>query len=211
MQQQLIEGRLVLATGEIFTGMAPAWQQGITFGEVVFNTGMTGYEETLTDPSYIGQIITFTYPILGNYGVADNKSWESNKIHPQGVICQTIYDQPYHYAKIQTFLDWLKQHNTPILFAVDTRALTKILRKHGVISGALVFNQDTPTSFPDTMATHWVKQVSCKQPHSYGQGKYKIILVDCGTKQNILNNLLKFDVTVKVVPFDYDYTNEEYD
>ena len=203
--------RLVLQSGEVFTGYAPQWQKNTTFGEVVFNTGMTGYEEALTDPSYSGQILIFTYPILGNYGISDGENFESDKIHVPGIICQTVFTTPEHHKKTKTFLDWLEVQNVPILIGVDTRALTKVIREHGVINGALVFDDSTPNSFPDSMAYNLVEQVSTKEVTTYGNGKYKIILVDCGLKFNILNSLLKYDVTVKVVPFDYDYSNEIYD
>lgn len=212
MLDRMIKGKLVLANGDVFHGYAPAWQANTAFGEVVFNTGMTGYEETLTDPSYSGQILTFTYPILGNYGVADSKHWESEKIHVKGMICQTLFDKPKHHQQTQTFLNWLEQQQTPILVGIDTRALTKVIRSHGVINGAMVFNDHiAPTEFPDSMQHNWVAEVSAKQATVHGQGRHKIILVDCGLKLNILHNLLKFDTTVKVVPFDYDYSNEDYD
>ena len=208
----MVPGKLVLANGDTFHGIAPSWQKGVVFGEVVFNTGMTGYEETLTDPSYSGQIITFTYPILGNYGIAGTTNLESDKIHVEGLICQNVHTHADHYAKTQDFLDWLEENQTPILIGVDTRSLTKVIRKSGVISGAFVFGDDpTPKTFPDSMAINWVEKVSRKTTETFGSGKYKIILVDCGLKLNILNNLLKFDTTIKVVPFDYDYTKEEYD
>ena len=212
MNSNLKAGALVLESGERFNGFAPLWQNKITFGEVVFNTGMTGYEETLTDPSYSGQILTFTFPIIGNYGVSDGNWWESRKIHVKGVICQSTFNAPYHYANIKPFLNWLETEKTPILLGIDTRALTKVIRQHGVINGAFVFDdKDLPQEFPDSMAVDWVKLVTANSITTHGTGKYKIILVDCGVKENILRNLLKFDTTVKIVPFDYDYTNEEYD
>ena len=206
----MLPATLVLENGDVFHGVAPQYQKDITFGEVVFNTGMTGYEETLTDPSYSGQILTLTYPIIGNYGVSSGDNWESRKIHVTGVICQATYDTPHHHANVRPFLEWLKSENIPILLGVDTRELTKVIRSHGVINGAFVYDDTIPTQFPDSMQTHWVDRVSCKEPTTHGTGKYKVILVDCGSKENILRNLLKFDTMVKVVPFDYDYTNEEY-
>lgn len=203
---------LVLENGDTFSGYAPAWQNETTFGEVVFNTGMTGYEETLTDPSYSGQILTFTFPIIGNYGTSCGKKWESEKIHVQGVICQSTYDIPSHYENIRPFLEWLEHERIPILLGVDTRELTKVIRNYGVINGAFVFNNnDIPSNFPDSMQTDWVKKVTAKEITTHGSGKHKVVLVDCGSKENILRNLLKFDTTVKVVPFDYDYNSEEYD
>ncbi|MCC2624164.1 MAG: carbamoyl-phosphate synthase (glutamine-hydrolyzing) small subunit [Burkholderiales bacterium] len=203
--------KLALANGRIFEGQVPMWQNEDIFGEVVFNTGMTGYEETLTDPSYSGQILTFTYPILGNYGVGNGEYFEANKIHAQAIICQTLFDKPAHYGQVQTFLNWLEQQQTPIITGIDTRELTKVIREHGVINGALVVGNKIPKKFGDAMTTNWVKIVSRKEIETHGSGKYKIILVDCGTKQNIIRNLLKFDITLKVVPYDYDYSHEEYD
>ncbi|MCE3268990.1 MAG: carbamoyl-phosphate synthase (glutamine-hydrolyzing) small subunit, partial [Burkholderiales bacterium] len=205
---QLIPAKLALANGRIFEGLAPEWQSTNVSGEVVFNTGMTGYEETLTDPSYSGQILAFTYPILGNYGVGDGTNFESMKIHANGIICQTLFNNPSHYGQTQNFLEWLKKEQTPLITGIDTRELTKIIREHGVINGAIVFDNKIPKKFGDAMATNWVKIVSRSKAEILGNGKYKIILVDCGTKQNIIRNLLQFDITLKVVPYNYDYSNE---
>lgn len=203
--------KLVLANGRIFEGLIPIWQKDNVFGEVVFNTAMTGYEEALTDPSYSGQILTFTYPILGNYGVGDGDNFESTKIHCMGIICQTLFDRPSHYKHIQTFLQWLEKEQIPIITGIDTRELTKVIRENGVINGALVFNDIIPTTFGDAMAIDWVKMVSRTQVETHGNGKYKIILVDCGSKQNIIRNLLQFNITLKVVPYNYDYSAENFD
>jgi carbamoyl-phosphate synthase small subunit len=217
MNIKLKDAKIVLENGDIFYGKSPEYQQKTVFGEFVFNTGMTGYEETLTDPSYSGQVLTFTYPIIGNYGVSDADVFESDKIHVKGIICQSLYThEPKHYAKSRSFLDWLAIQNTPIIFGVDCKALTKVIRDYGVINGAMVFNDECDIDKQikaniKYSKVHWVEQVSCKTPTTYGSGKYNIILVDCGYKKNILRNLLKFDVTVKVVPFNYDYTKEDYD
>lgn len=211
MSPNLKPAKLVLANGRIFDGMAPVWQNDTVFGEVVFNTGMTGYEESLTDPSYSGQILCFTYPILGNYGVGDGTNFESKKIHTQGIICQSLFNQPSHYGQVQTFLSWLAAEKIPLMTGVDTRELTKVIREHGVISGAITLDGSIPTSFGDSMAINWVKAVSRTEVEVCGNGKYKIILVDCGTKQNIIRNLLKFDITLKIVPYNYDYSAEDFD
>lgn len=204
--------KLILANRQIFAGFAPSWQEGISAGEVVFNTGMTGYEETLTDPSYSGQILAFTFPILGNYGVSDGKRWESKAIHAKGVVCETVFEDPYHYSAKQTFLSWLKEHNVPLICGVDTRELTKVLREYGVLNGVISYGEGEETvTFGDSMAIPWVEKVSPREVEIIGNGKYKIILVDCGAKENIIRCLLKFDVTVKRVPYDYDYSNEDYD
>jgi carbamoyl-phosphate synthase small subunit len=211
MLKNFKSAKLILASGEVFSGFSPVWQDKNTFGEVVFNTGMTGYEETLTDPSYSGQILTFTYPILGNYGVGDRANWESTKIHVQGVVCETVYDNPTHYASIKTFLQWLEDENIPLITGVDTRELTRVIREHGVINGAIVFDNKKISKFGDVMETNWVKLVSRKEVEEYGSGKYKIVLVDGGAKQNIIRSLLHFDISLKIVPFDYDYSDETFD
>jgi len=206
------QAKLILASGETFTGEAPDWQIGHTFfGEVVFNTGMTGYVETLTDPSYAGQIITFTFPLIGNYGVSAADFWESKKIHARGVVIQTSYNHAQHYASEKNFLQWLEEQNIPVLFSVDTRALTKVIREHGVALGAIVCQEKLPVAFENIADQHWVKQVSITQTQFLGAGTKKIIAVDCGMKQNSLRHLLDFPVSVKHVPFDYDYSNEEFD
>jgi carbamoyl-phosphate synthase small subunit len=203
--------KLILANGQVFDGFAPKWQSENSFGEVVFNTGMTGYEETLTDPSYLGQILTFTFPILGNYGVSGGRRWESHKIHVSGVICETLFNESHHYSAKKTFVDWLYEEKVPLLCGVDTRELTKVLREYGVLAGVITYGDSGITNFDDSMVNHWVKEVSPKSVEIIGNGKYKIILVDCGAKENIVRCLLNFDVTIKRVPFDYDYTLEEYD
>lgn len=205
------KAKLVLASGEIFEGQAPAWQQGVFFGEVVFNTGMTGYVETLTDPSYAGQIIVLTFPLIGNYGVPEASHWESAKIHARGVVIQTPYDRAEHYLSEKNFLQWLAEQKIPLLCAVDTRALTKVIREHGVALGAIVCQEALPSTFENIADQHWVQQVSVKQVESLGSGTKKVIVVDCGMKQNILRHLLNLPIEIKRVPFDYDYSQEDYD
>src|SRR3989339_374508 len=105
--------KLILKNGASFDGFAPAWQKQVFYGEVVFTTGMTGYVETLTDPSYAGQIITFTYPLIGNYGVPDQRYWESKKIHASGVIVGSACDNFSHQSARLGLLEWLKQEHVP--------------------------------------------------------------------------------------------------
>lgn len=202
---------LKLANGRVFEGLAPSWQTNASYGEVVFNTGMTGYEETLTDPSYSGQILSFTFPILGNYGVSTGKRWESDKIHAKGVICETVFTTPAHYSCHQPFLAWLEEQQVPLICGVDTRELTKVIREYGVLSGVITCDEDLVADFSDSMAVNWVEKVSPVEPQIIGNGKYKVIVVDCGAKENIIRCLEQFDVTLKRVPFDYDYSDEEYD
>lgn len=202
---------LVLSTGEVFHGQAPLWQDDCYFGEVVFNTGMVGYVESLTDPSYAGQILTFTYPLVGNYGVPAADTWESSKIHARGVVVSEAAPHHSHHAARQDFLSWLASQNVPIICEVDTRALTKALRDHGTVTGAIVCNGRKPGKYPNLEAINWVSEVSIKAPEVYGKGKKKIIAVDCGMKTNILRCLQNSKMQIKRVPYDYDYTGEAYD
>jgi len=208
---QMIPSKLVLKNGEVFHGLSPSWQKKTFFGEVVFTTAMTGYVESLTDPSYAGQILTFTYPLIGNYGVPEPKLWESTKIHAAGVVINELSSSCSHFEALMPLEKWLFEQNIPLLIGVDTRALTKQLRTHGVALGAITTAKTSPKKFPDPNRTHLVKQVSLISPIEYGTGKKKIIAVDCGMKENIIRSLLHFDVKIKRVPYDYDYSEEDFD
>lgn len=210
-QIKLVPARLVLQNGEVYEGSSPDWCEDETFGEVVFTTGMTGYVESLTDPSYAGQILTFTFPLIGNYGVPDPKWWESSKIHARGVVLSEISSFCDHHQAVKTLEQWLLSQNVPFICGVDTRALTKSLRVSGVAIGAITKSKKNPRSFPDPNQTHLVATVSTKQAKELGKGKKKIIAVDCGMKENILRSLLKFPLAIKRVPHDYDYSEEEFD
>lgn len=207
----MIPAQLVLNNGETFQGQAPAGQDGIYFGEVVFNTGMVGYVESLTDPSYAGEILTFTYPLIGNYGVSDLATWESKKIHVKGVIMSEL--APFYSNNTAQFslLEWLNKQHIPYLTGVDTRALTKKLRNHGVVPGAITPANTNPKEFIDFGSIDWVKEVSIKEPINYGSGDKLIIAIDCGMKENILRCLTKLPVRIKRVPYNYDFTNEKFD
>jgi carbamoyl-phosphate synthase small subunit len=203
-------GFLYLANGQVFNGWLANCHSAAGSGEVVFNTGMTGYEETLTDPSYAGQILNFTYPILGNYGVSAAKCWESTKVHVSGVVCANLFTQATHYASCQTFLQWLNQQQIPLLVGVDTRELTKVIREYGALAGVIAQQKDFSLNFKQELNPNLVAQVAPTAVQIIGQGKHKIIVVDCGAKENIIRCLLRFDVTIKRVPFDYDYSNEDF-
>jgi carbamoyl-phosphate synthase small subunit len=203
--------KLVLQSGEVFYGFSPEWQKSIYHGEVVFTTGMTGYVETLTDPSYADQMVIFTYPLIGNYGVTDPSTWESHKIHAAGVIISEHASFFSHSKAKYSFLEWLRKQEIPLITGIDTRTLTLKIRKKGVTPGVLCDLEVTPKEFIDPNIHDLVAKVSIKQPQVLGSGKKKIIVVDCGIKESILKHLLKFDVTLKRVPFDYDYTQESFD
>jgi len=121
----MISAKLILKTGEVFYGQAPEWQQNVQFGEVVFNTGMVGYVECLTDPSYRGQLLAFTYPLIGNYGVPNCEHWESDRIHAAGLIVSELADFHARPTAEKSLLEWCKEHKTAIITGIDTRALTK--------------------------------------------------------------------------------------
>jgi carbamoyl-phosphate synthase small subunit len=210
-QIKLVPAKLVLQNGEIYEGASPDWCKEDIFGEVVFTTGMTGYVESLTDPSYAGQILTFTFPLIGNYGFPEKKWWESTKAHLRGAIFSEISPFCDHYQAIQSLEEWLREQQVPFICKMDTRELTKSLRIQGVALGAITQSEKVPHSFPDPNQTHLVSSVCTKEIRDYGQGKKQIIAVDCGMKENIIRSLSQFPIKIKRVPFDYDYSEEEFD
>lgn len=186
-------------------------------GEVVFNTAMTGYPESLTDPSYKGQILVLTYPLIGNYGVPKqlvennlSKFFESSKVQVSGLIIADYSTEYNHWNASKSLSDWLYEKKVPGLSGIDTRALTKMIREKGVLKGKLVY-EDQDIDFYDPDEENLVSQVSCQEKSSYGNGKHKIILVDCGVKNNIIRNLLRRDTTIVRVPWNYDFNKEVYD
>ena len=214
--QKLKKARLVLEDGTAFDGISFGYEKSVS-GEVVFYTAMTGYPESLTDPSYKGQILVPTYPMIGNYGVpADDeqdgisKFFESEKIHCQALVISDYSFQYSHWNSQKSLGDWLKEQQIPGLFGIDTRALTLKLREHGAMLGKILF-EDEDIPFYDPNKDHIVAQVSTRKIMEYGKGRFKVILVDCGVKNNILRCLLKRDVSVKRVPWNYDFTKEACD
>ncbi len=170
------------------------------YNEVVFTTGMTGYIESLTDPSYHGQILVFTYPLIGNYGITDYSTWESERIHASGVIISESGGSEFN--------SWLRDQSIPLLTGVDTRALTKYLRSRGTMLGRI---QNTQDQYLDESQIKRLQFISIKEPIIYNKSHEKtIILVDCGTKTNIVRELMQIPYRIKRVPHDYDYTKEDY-
>lgn len=200
------KSKLYLKNGVDFDGLVPLWQVEPVKGEVVFTTGMTGYIETLTDPSFTDQIIVFTFPLIGNYGVPDQKDWESKKIHAAGVIVSEIAPHYSHFQAQSSLLEWLKSQNVPVMFGVDTRKLTKLIRTEGALLGTI--GENAPE---ETASVPAVKKATISEPEEYGEGDKKIIVVDCGMKENILRHLRKYSLKIKRVPYDYDYSEEEFD
>ena len=181
---------------------------------------MTGYPESLTDPSYRGQILVLTYPLIGNYGVPKPQrdthgileNFESERIQVTGLIVADYSAEYSHWSAVRSLGDWLQEQGVPGIFGVDTRALTKQLREKGVMLGKMLVDDTVDTiRFEDPNERNLVSEVSTAKPVTYGSGRHKIVLVDCGMKNAILRSLLRFDTTVRVVPWDYDFTDEGFD
>jgi len=211
MTIKLRPSKLILEKSLSFSGFSPSWQKENYSGEVVFTTGMTGYPESLTDPSYTGQILTFTYPLIGNYGIPKPEKWESTKIHATGVIVSQACENWSHHEGIHSLFEWLKAQNIPIITGVDTRALTKILRSSGTMPGAIVCDESTKIQLINPNQEHLVSRASIKKRQTYNSEKKVIYAIDCGMKENIIRSLQDLPITIHRVPYDYDFTNEEYD
>jgi carbamoyl-phosphate synthase small subunit len=206
-----IPSNLILENKASFSGFSPEWVQGTFPGEVVFTTGMTGYPESLTDPSYTGQILLFTYPLIGNYGIPPKEDWESRKIHLNGVIVSEACHSWSHHAGLHSLLEWLKIQKVPVITGVDTRAVTKILRSSGTMMGAISTEKNPQANYSDPNLEHLVSRASRNEIQSYGNGNKTVIAIDCGMKENIIRSLIKFPIHIKRVPHNYDFTNEPYD
>jgi len=208
--------KLVLEDGQEFRGYGFGYQKSIA-GELVFNTAMTGYPESLTDPSYKGQILVATYPLIGNYGVpvGDRKNkmleyYESDAIHIEALVISQYSEDFSHWNADQSLHDWLVDNKIPGIYGVDTRKITQIIRDHGNMKAKIIV-QDSDVDFVDTSNIHLVDQVSVQVKETYGKGALKILLVDCGVKNNIIRRLIENDATVIRVPWDYPFLEEEYD
>jgi len=200
--------KLYLKDGSIYEGDSFGADVAMS-GEVVFNTGMTGYVETLTDPSYAGQILVCTSPLQGNYGVPDAKYFESSKIQVSGLVVSEYSERYSHHDAKQSLGDWLKKSGIPAITGIDTRAITKKLREHGVMLGTL--STTKPRAFSDPNDENLVAKVSPSKKKIYGNGKKKIIAIDCGMKENIVRSLTRPEVTLIRVPWDYDFSEDSYD
>ena len=236
---------LILDDGSRFSGKSFGYEKPVA-GEVVFNTAMTGYPESLTDPSYAGQLMALTYPLVGNYGVppftfAENglpTFMESEKIHAEAIIVSDYSERYNHWNAVESLADWLKREQVPGITGIDTRELTKVLREHGVMMGKIVFDDEiengelTIDNYGDI---NYVDRVSCKDIIVYAGNESrtfsvdtpkeelnsqlsivncqlkKVLLVDCGVKANIIRCLLKRNVEVIRVPWDYDFNGLDFD
>ncbi|MDY6206376.1 MAG: glutamine-hydrolyzing carbamoyl-phosphate synthase small subunit [Prevotella sp.] len=211
---------LILEDGTKFHGRSFGYERPVA-GEVVFNTAMVGYTESLTDPSYAGQLMTLTYPLVGNYGVPPfthhkngiSAYMESDKIYASAIIVADYSEYYNHWNAVESLADWLKREKVPGITGIDTRELTKVLREHGVMMGKILFD-DMPDSIPevDYDEINYVDFVSCKEIIKYNEGVgKKVVLVDCGVKHNIIRCLINRGVEVIRVPWNYDYTSMSFD
>ncbi len=250
---------LVLDDGSMFHGFSFGFDKAVA-GEVVFNTAMTGYPESLTDPSYAGQLMVLTYPLVGNYGVPPFSIeenglptfMESEKIHAEAIIVSDYSEEYSHWNAVESLGDWLKREMIPGITGIDTRALTKKIREHGVMMGRILIDDETgakyggiaglqmqvgslhmPFEMPDYGSINYVDRVSCKDIICYQPGGTemsfpartfgntqiatlnpelkRVVLLDCGVKANIIRSLLKRNVAVIRVPWNYDFNQLEYD
>lgn len=177
-------------------------------GEIVFFTGMTGYQEVLTDPSYKDQIIVFTYPLIGNYGI-NEMNFESKKPHVAGVIVYEAKQTAYHYEAKYTLVDYLEKWGIPMLGHIDTRAVVKKIRSEGtmpvVLSNSTFTNDDSFQLLDDLK----VSKVTTFSPEQYGDGDQHIVLIDYGSKKSIINSLVKRNCKVTVVPYQTSFEDIE--
>ena len=226
----MTEAKLILEDGTVFMGRSFGYV-GDTSGEVVFNTAMTGYPESLTDPSYAGQILVTTFPLIGNYGVPDTGLgsnglplfMESERIHAKALIVADYSENYSHWNAKESLAAWLQREKIPGITGIDTRRLTKVLRESGVMMGRIFIDHSPLTidhCHTDYGSVNWVEQVSCKEVITYkpecsmvnGQcSMKKVVLVDCGVKANIIRCLIKRGIEVVRVPWDYDFNQLAFD
>ena len=227
-----LKATLRLENGMEFHGWSFGSAQAVR-GEVVFNTSMAGYPEQLTDPTYNGQLLCLTYPLIGNYGVPSeelmaeglSRNLESDRIHPKGLIVFDYCEDYSNWEAVKSLEQWMKEQNLPGIYGIDTRELTKILRDKGQMKGSII---PEGSAMPEAAEAPAPKAVTCKEPIVYKavpaqdvenpngskaavtEGK-KIVLIDCGVRHSILRNLIARGAEVIRVPFDYDFTDMEYD
>ncbi|MDB3868575.1 glutamine-hydrolyzing carbamoyl-phosphate synthase small subunit [Candidatus Marinimicrobia bacterium] len=197
--------KLVLENGTIFSGISLG-EAGETIGEVCFNTGMTGYQEILTDPSYCGQLVTMTYPHIGNYGV-NPEDVESNRIHASGFIIREESVVPSNFRSTHSLGEYLREQKIVGIQEIDTRMLTRILRNQGAMNGIISTIDLNDASllqkvkeFPSMDGLDLAKLVSCHKSYEWSKGNYKIAAIDFGIKYNILRLLESYGCEIIVFP-----------
>lgn len=209
------KAQLILEDGATFNGYVFGADQS-TAGEVVFSTGMVGYTESLTDPSYYGQILVLTYPLIGNYGVGDKTDhitlnpFESGRIQARGLIISDYSMEYDHWNAIQSLSNWMQKENIPGLYGIDTRALTKHLREKGTMLAKIIID-DKDVDFYDPNKENLLDSVTIKEPIEYCDGSKTIALLDCGCKTSIATNISRRGFKVKRLPWNWDLSGEKFD
>jgi len=207
VRSQPVRAILALEDGTVFEGLSLG-AEGRAYGEVVFNTGMTGYQEILSDPSYAGQIVVLTYPLIGNYGT-NTDDFESSRVQVEGFVVREASNEPSNWRSRGTIHEFLQHRGVVGIQGVDTRALTRRLRAHGVMMGTISTNE-TPAQALDRLKrspayseTDYVRRVTTREPYEWpaeGQERFRVALLDCGVKFNIMRNLARRGCRVTVWP-----------
>lgn len=215
MNEKRMPAKLVLEDGSELSGFSFGALRSAA-GEVVFNTAMTGYPESLSDPSYQGQILVATYPLIGNYGVPRlvrthglTDHFESDRLQVTGLVISDYSFQYSHWNAERSLSDWMIEQGVPGIYGIDTRLLTMRIREQGALLGKIVIGGDP--GFRDPNRENLVERVSVNAPVEHGSGRYRILLVDCGTKNNIIRCLLRRDATVVQVPWNHPLNEESFD
>lgn len=203
------KAKLILSNGDVFTGSYIGFNKSVS-GQLVFTTSMVGYTETLTDPSYHGQIVVFSYPLIGNYGVPKlniflDSNFESEKIHAHGVVISQEALMGSHFEKVQEFSQWLASQNIPCIVGPDTRELVKIIRNNNSILAKIQINE-VDCEFYDPNCYSVIKNVSCKEVKYIGNEFITIGVIDCGVKWNILRSVLNLHCNLIILPWDTNFS-----
>lgn len=208
------KARLILKDGSEYNGYSFGHSKN-TNGEVVFNTGMVGYPETMTDPSYQGQILVCTYPLIGNYGIPSDerenglyKNFESEGIHVRALIISDYSFDHSHWSAVKSLSDWMKEQKIPGIYGIDTRKLTRKLREEGTMLGKILVD-DSDIGYEDPNLKDLVGEVSVKEPVEFPRGKKKVVIVDCGSKNNIIQAFLRRNISIIRVPYNFDFSKEK--
>jgi len=216
--RKLLSATLILEDGTRYEGYSFGAETS-TSAEIVFNSAMTGYPESLTDPSFEGQIMMLTYPVIGNYGVPSHESrkngllefFESEKIHIKGLVVADYSFEYSHWNAVESLSEWLVRENVPAIFGIDTRDLTKKLREKGTMLAKILVEGAGDCDFVDYSKENLVEKVSTKETVTYGDGDINIVMIDCGVKYNFIRCLLKRGAKVTLVPWNTDVAAMNYD